>query len=150
MTVSELTSSTEDINRGAIFLTHLKPHCENCNAYETPQWRKGWFNETLQHNIELCNACGLKFAKGQYCPYCKFIYGKEHTKSPQDWLSCVQCGRLTHLECELKFGGSSKQNNRLFETEHGTSTYHCLHCRPGSNFAKYDNHFIRGRLPESA
>jgi hypothetical protein len=118
------TTSQEEISFGAVLLTHLKVHCENCKTYTTPQWRKGWYNPELQCNIELCNACGLKYAKGQYCPYCKFIYGKEHLKSPNQWLSCNMCGRLTHLQCELASGNYNNPVDLMLK-----SPYYCLDCQ---------------------
>jgi hypothetical protein len=32
----------------------------------------GWFSVVLQKHVLLCNACGLKYSKSQYCPYCYF------------------------------------------------------------------------------
>jgi DNA-directed RNA polymerase subunit RPC12/RpoP len=57
--------------------------------------------------VLLCNKCGLKYHKSQYCPYCRYIYGKETEKSPQVWLTCSSCGRWAHVGCEIEHGGNS-------------------------------------------
>ncbi|PRP73172.1 hypothetical protein PROFUN_03486 [Planoprotostelium fungivorum] len=81
-----------DINFGAYLISHFRQYCENCQACETPQWRKGWYSEMLGRSVLLCNACGLKYHKNQYCYHCHFIYGKEQEKliglEQDDWVSC--------------------------------------------------------------
>ncbi|KAJ7814280.1 GATA zinc finger-domain-containing protein [Mycena olivaceomarginata] len=34
--------------------------CSSCNATQSPEWRKG-----PRGNKELCNACGLRYARAQ-------------------------------------------------------------------------------------
>jgi len=104
---------------GAVLISHLRQHCENCATYITPQWRKGWFSDILNHSVLLCNACGLKFNKGQFCSYCKFVYGKEQ-RMGEIWLACDQCTRWVHRKCEEEHGGNL--NDRTFK---------CVDCRSG-------------------
>jgi len=99
-------SNSSDILLGAYLVSHFKPHCDNCGTMNTPQWRKGWYSDLLQHSVLLCNACGLKYHKNQFCPYCKFVYGKE-SKVSSVWLICDTCARWVHGECEKRFGGHS-------------------------------------------
>jgi len=108
-----------DVLLGAYLVSHLRQHCENCGTLNTPQWRKGWHSEVLNHSVLLCNACGLKFHKNQFCPYCKFVYSKEQ-KISSAWLTCEYCGRWVHGECEAEHGGC--QNSQPFA---------CPDCRNG-------------------
>lgn len=43
----------------------------------------------------LCNACGLRFKKGKYCPICTKVYYDADT-NPMTWIKCVNCPRWTH------------------------------------------------------
>lgn len=111
-----------DVFVGAYLVSHLQPRCENCNTPETPQWRKGWHSEILGRNVILCNACGLKYNKNQYCPYCYYVYYKEEDKKDIDsWVACDECQRWVHIECEMKCGG--RKNFNPFES------YRCPSCR---------------------
>jgi len=100
-------------------VSHLRQHCENCGTLSTPQWRKGWHSEVLNHSVLLCNACGLKFHKNQFCPYCKYVYGKEQ-KISNIWLTCEYCARWVHVDCETQYGGC-----------HNNQPYACPDCRNG-------------------
>jgi len=113
-------SSSPDIVEGATLLSHLRHFCENCGTFATPQWRKGWHSEVLNRSVLLCNACGLKYHKNQFCPYCFYVYGKEQHKTPNHWLTCQMCGRWVHGECEEALGGGSYDRNQL---------YACPECR---------------------
>jgi len=114
----------EDVLLGAYLMTHIRPYCENCGTLETPQWRKGWFSEVLNRSVFLCNACGIKYQKNQFCPYCKFIYGKQY-KTSNVWQVCSTCGRCVHVECENNYG-----NGQLLDP--GVS-YLCPECRKHSH-----------------
>lgn len=102
-------SEAEQIEFGAYLISHLKIHCENCGVEQTPQWRKGWFEKKINRPVNLCNACGIRYHKNQFCPYCKYVYGKETDNIPNTWLICVECGRWTHISCESKFGKLTKE-----------------------------------------
>jgi len=95
-----------DVAMGAYLVTHLQQRCENCLTCETPQWRKGWFSTLLQRWVVLCNACGLKFNKNQFCPYCMYVYYKEEERKYQqnNWATCRTCQRWVHLVCENQYG----------------------------------------------
>jgi len=114
-----------DIVLGAYLVTHLQQRCENCGITDTPQWRKGWFSTILARSVVLCNACGLKYNKNQFCPYCMYVYYKEEDKkSKNTWLICDTCQRWVHAECEQTHGGKEQvqQWNRFH-------TYLCPGCR---------------------
>jgi len=112
-------SSSPDVIFGAYLMDHLIPKCENCGLTDTPQWRKGWYSDVLGRSVLLCNKCGLKYHKNQYCPYCHFVYGKELDRSSQEWLSCKQCGRVVHMACEVKRGKFSADD----------PVYRCPECK---------------------
>ena len=38
---------------GAYLMCHLRQYCEGCGTPDTPQWRKGWHSEVLQHSVLL-------------------------------------------------------------------------------------------------
>lgn len=99
-----------DINFGAFLISHFRQRCENCSTTDTPQWRKGWYSEVLGRSVCLCNACGLKYHKNQFCSYCHYIYGKDHEENEEmnkdEWLSCRTCSRWCHTACEDKYGSS--------------------------------------------
>jgi hypothetical protein len=117
----------DDVLVGAYYLQHLRPSCANCGTMDTPQWRKGWHSSLLEKEVLLCNACGLKFHKGQFCPYCKFVYGKEHSsqhhQDSSQWLCCSNCGRKTHTACEKRHTGRTPSQ---FEF------YTCVECQRGA------------------
>jgi len=96
---------------GAFLLTSLQEQqqslsCKNCETTSTPLWRKGWIDSSSGKTVSLCNACGLKYSKNQFCPYCKYIYKMNQDIHAQrrNWLNCGQCKRWVHAECERKFG----------------------------------------------
>ena len=102
--MTEGNDISEDVLLGAYLIQHMRQHCENCGTLNTPQWRKGWFSQILNRSVLLCNACGLRYHKNQFCPYCRYVYGKETDKSSDKWLTCDTCGRWVHLECEKQYG----------------------------------------------
>jgi len=96
--------SSPDIMIGAYLISHLQQRCEHCGTAETPQWRKGWFSSILNRCVVLCNACGLKYNKNQYCPYCMYVYYKEEDRNSKNkWTTCKSCSRWVHIECIRKF-----------------------------------------------
>lgn len=121
---------TPDVLMGAYLMAHFRHYCENCGTFETPQWRKGWYSNALNRTVLLCNACGLKFHKNQYCPYCRFIYGKEQDRTSNLWTPCKGCGRFVHTECERKFGKLDEES----------LNYHCPNCRK----EPFDNSTVDG------
>jgi len=128
---------TPDIMLGAYLMSHLRPYCENCGTFDTPQWRKGWQSDVLGRAVLLCNACGLKYHKNQYCPYCHYVYGKEQEKQVNcsdctDWLTCQSCGRWCHAECERRYG-----NEKSFSDN--PRSYHCPNCRKSHHSGQFIN-----------
>jgi len=128
--------NSPDIMLGAYLVSHLRQHCENCGTLQTPQWRKGWHSDVLNHSVLLCNACGLKFHKNQFCPYCKYVYGKEQ-KITNIWLTCEYCTRWVHVDCETQYGGC--QNNQ---------PYACPDCRNGTTPTISQNLIQPNQQPE--
>lgn len=125
------TPSRDDVVFGAYLMSHLRSHCENCGTFDTPQWRKGWFSNVLNHSVLLCNACGLKFHKGQFCPYCHYVYGKEN-KISEGWITCDDCGRWVHEECE------SLHENGADLPRSPNYAYSCPDCRHGLHPTYFD------------
>jgi len=141
-----------DLALGAYLVAHLQQRCENCLTSETPQWRKGWYSVLLQRSVVLCNACGLKFNKNQFCPYCMFVYYKEEERKYQhnNWVTCKTCQRWVHLVCENQYGDGTfhfnipKEENISFGNSPTSSglcvspsvinkSYQCPTCRVSSN-----------------
>jgi len=123
-----------DILLGAYLMSHLRQYCENCGTFETPQWRKGWYSDVLHRSVLLCNACGLKYHKNQYCPYCHYVYGKEQEKQVFSgdalecgWITCQSCGRWCHTDCEKQYGSEKNLLN--------PRSYSCPNCRKAHHHA---------------
>ena len=110
-----------DIVIGIYLINHLKPHCENCYTNDTPQWRKGWYSYILKKNVPLCNACGIKYNKSQYCKICHFIYDKKFSNG-ELFNICNLCKVWIHKKCDPKY----YQDN-----------YHCPQCRLAPIFFKF-------------
>lgn len=74
------------------------PICPSCGTRISPCWRP-WKQDNLK--IRVCNACGLKYNKGQFCYYCKKVINKknDHSKSYQHVYICYRCGHCDHKEC---------------------------------------------------
>jgi len=112
----------EDEVMGAYLLSSLNTKaiqtCANCGNADTPLWRKGWYDTLLSKHVMLCNACGLKYAKNQYCPYCKYVYKMNQDVHAQreQWLNCTQCRRWVHSECERKYGAKFQSMNNNIPT----------------------------------
>lgn len=115
--------SSADVLVAAYLLDHMRTHCEQCGVSDTPQWyaldflrsrvsllhahrefrRKGWDSALTNKPVPLCNACGLKFAKKQSCPYCNYIYRREEERwRVNEWVGCALCPRYVHIACEAK------------------------------------------------
>jgi len=109
----------EDEVMGAYLLSSMNTKavqtCANCGSSDTPLWRKGWYDTLLSKHVMLCNACGLKYAKNQYCPYCKYVYKMNQDVHAQreQWLNCTQCRRWVHSECERKYGAKFQSMNNI-------------------------------------
>jgi len=109
----------EDEVMGAYLLSSMNTKavqtCANCGSADTPLWRKGWYDALLNKHVMLCNACGLKYAKNQYCPYCKYVYKMNQDVHAQreQWLNCTQCRRWVHSECERKYGAKFQSMNNI-------------------------------------
>ena len=108
-----------DINLGAYLLDNLRERCENCRSLNSPQWRKGWYSTELCRKVTLCNACGIKFAKKQFCCYCMEIYSATANKMKY-WLKCYNCKRYSHTLCE-------KNNKKGIIKSRRYVCYQCRH-----------------------
>jgi hypothetical protein len=104
---SRANKSIEDPDLAAYLISHLQPFCENCGTRDTPQWRKGWYSKVLNRHHLLCNACGIRYNKQQFCPLCGYIYAKDkEAKNTREdyYLACQACDRWTHLDCAKQIG----------------------------------------------
>jgi len=119
--------SDEDEVFGAYMLEHLIPQCKQCGVRETPQWRRGWADTWLHQPVLLCNACGLKFAKKLFCPFCCCIYRREDDRFMVNmWISCSACSRPVHTDCERK-----KSHHPVIDSWLAAPhDYRCPDCRP--------------------
>lgn len=120
--ILEMADTIREIEKGAMLLSQLKqPYCRNCKTVDTPQWRKGWIGKSGSR-IDLCNACGLKYSKSQFCIYCNIIYSAMDKYDMNVWISCNLCGRSSHIKC-------MKIHNNISEiTDMDRETYLCPGC----------------------
>jgi hypothetical protein len=65
--------------------------CPECGFKGDTLWR-------ICDGRYLCNACGLRWKKGQVCPECLHVYYKSATDIPGAYKKC-QCGRFMHAGC---------------------------------------------------
>jgi len=91
---------------GAWHLFLLEKKCDSCFVTSTPLWRKGRYDRHTHRHVKLCNACGLKYVKRQYCPYCINVYYAKDLGN--DWITCSKCDTRTHVRCEKKYGNSDE------------------------------------------
>jgi len=64
----------------------------------------------------LCNACGLRYKKGKFCPLCYRVYYDVDTNQ-LNWRQCQNCLNWTHKHCLQQQGLTIN------------GTYVCLNCR---------------------
>jgi hypothetical protein len=67
--------------------------CDSCGVQKTTMWRSYKISENV--TVQMCNACGLRFKKGQYCPVCLKVY-YSNAPTPETWKQCRSCGQWTH------------------------------------------------------
>lgn len=79
----------------------MRKKCAYCGVRETSLWRKGWYDKETNKNLSLCNAHGLRYSKGQYCPECNYIYYARELH-PDKWKYCQKCGHYVHQKCISK------------------------------------------------
>jgi len=121
--VSSLTNKNKNTENmidltGAYLLSAIKTktnYCASCGANKTSLWRKGWYDPLLNRPVHLCNACGLKFCKMQYCPYCKYVYSMHDlAKEKFIWTTCLYCSRYAHNTCICLSGQTKNKNNNSY------------------------------------
>eukprot|EP00743_Colponemidia_sp_Colp-15_P004358 GILK01004701.1.p1 GENE.GILK01004701.1~~GILK01004701.1.p1 ORF type:complete len:359 (+),score=38.03 GILK01004701.1:129-1079(+) len=95
--------------------------CTNvkCNRSDSSQWKEGW--EMNGQRVPLCNACGIRFSKGSFCPWCYQIYKENEPDESEEnpWLGCDYCPKWVHLQCEL-------DNSKLSKVD--SKNYRCPEC----------------------
>lgn len=76
--------------------------CANraCNATSSPMWRKGWKVSEGEY-ASLCNACGIKYRKGELCALC-FEMPTPGCANASFWLVCDGCCAWVHLQCAIE------------------------------------------------
>jgi len=72
--------------------------CPNCGIESSTLWRNC---DLLDGSKYLCNACGLRFKKGKYCPICYEVYYDADTNH-FNWEQCRSCTNWTHKACIQK------------------------------------------------
>lgn len=100
--------------------------CPNCKVAESTLWRAC---ALLSGTHYLCNACGLRFKKGKYCPLCTRVYYDADTHTGQ-YRQCGTCGNWTHRHCLREAGvleGLEANGGDPFTRQ---PPYTCAHCLP--------------------
>ena len=69
--------------------------CPNCNCTLSTLWRSCIL---MNGNEYLCNACGLRYKKGKFCPLCFKVYYDADTNKIY-WMQCLHCYSWTHKIC---------------------------------------------------
>jgi len=87
--------------------------CANCGVEASTLWRTC---EIHNRSSYLCNACGLRYKKGKFCPICYRVYYDVDTNQLH-WKQCQNCMNWTHKHC-------LQQRGTLTNTP-----YTCLTCR---------------------
>jgi len=87
--------------------------CANCGVETSTLWRTC---ELHNGSSYLCNACGLRYKKGKFCPICYRVYYDVDTNQLQ-WKQCHNCMNWTHKSC-LQQRGITATN----------TPYICLNC----------------------
>jgi hypothetical protein len=72
--------------------------CSNCGVETSTLWRNCVL---LDGSKYLCNACGLRYKKGKYCPLCFKVYYDVDTNLLQ-WKQCRTCLNWTHQACLIR------------------------------------------------
>jgi len=91
--------------------------CPNCGIETSTLWRNC---DLLGGSKYLCNACGLRYKKGKYCPICFEVYYDADTNHFH-WEQCRSCLNWTHKACI--------QNSKIVLGRYG---YVCKMCHSGS------------------
>lgn len=90
--------SDETIDYIALILYTIDKRCDNCGETDTSMWRRGRHDKKLNIRVTLCNPCGLRYSKKQFCPHCNYIY-KKHEINVKYWTTCIICDQSTHINC---------------------------------------------------
>lgn len=69
--------------------------CPNCLTTDSALWRNCVIRGKSHH---FCNACGLRFKKGKFCPLCYKVYYDADTNT-REWKQCNICFNWTHRQC---------------------------------------------------
>jgi len=94
--------------------------CPNCLVETSTLWRTC---EVGAGSSYLCNACGLRFKKGKFCPLCYRVYYDADTNQLH-WKQCRSCLNWTHKACLQKCGSLNDAS---------TDSYSCPNCRRDSH-----------------
>lgn len=95
--------------------------CVNCGVKQTSCWRS--ITDNKGNRFDLCNKCGLKYRKGNFCQCCLYIYYVSETKndsSDDTWVKCLYCPRKSHKVCLEK----QSENNVLYICNNCKLKYH--------------------------
>jgi hypothetical protein len=138
-----------DLYAAALILTRIRKGCTNCGAQTSPTWRFGWYYEPLRKHVSLCNACGLKYSKKQYCAGCKFIYGNncQHRQEMLDgkWFRCSGCNHYSHTKCLVEEKTTECPVQNVIDINH----YKCPNCEQRSNITFKNSDFGEIRSKKS-
>lgn len=102
----------EDVEAAYLLYTVGK-RCANCLVDQSPVWRRGWYDALSHSNVFLCNACGLKYLKKQYCPYCCAVYCVGDLGTGAHWIQCQGCLSHCHVKCAQEVLGNSALDKPL-------------------------------------
>jgi len=99
--------------------------CPNCHASTSTLWRSC---ALLSGHHYLCNACGLRFKKGKYCPLCTRVYYDADTHAGH-FKQCATCANWTHKSCLVKAGELADEREGEASPFERAQPYQCTRCR---------------------
>lgn len=100
--------------------------CPNCRTTESTLWRACTL---LSGTHYLCNACGLRFKKGKFCPLCTRVYYDADTHTGA-YKQCSSCGNWTHRACLQASGQLAKLEANAGDPFTRQPPYTCCRCAP--------------------
>lgn len=95
--------------------------CPNCSVETSTLWRTCEMENGASY---LCNACGLRYKKGKFCPLCYRVYYDADTNQV-NWKQCQHCLNWTHKAC---------LHSRGWNVNSGS--YSCPNCRRKTDLEK--------------
>jgi len=101
---------------------------EFCKATDSVRW-----SQSIHMGAQrwLCNGCSISVRQDKFCPHCEQIYRQcdRNGFDGKEWVSCVNCTRWTHVECEELNWGKQIRDIQAKIKAGMDVMYLCVECR---------------------